>query len=136
MCLLLITTVALCACTQQDTDNPVQSSNAASQEQSISSTAPSEVSSQQKEVVVSIEPPDGWKPVNGSVLPAQYMKNTASFMVKEERFTGDTLNEVVDEALEIYSGSCHAVNGHFIMVAIMESEGKEKEIPLRYARFL
>lgn len=57
---------------------------------------------QERNVTIEITPPQGWQAVEGSVLPVQYMKNTASFMVKEEPFTSDTLDGVVDEALEIY----------------------------------
>ncbi|MDF2686594.1 MAG: hypothetical protein K0S55_1776 [Clostridia bacterium] len=42
--------------------------------------------------------PEGWEPVEGSVLPVQYMKNTASFMIKEEGFAGPTLDDVVKQA--------------------------------------
>lgn len=50
------------------------------------------------EIKISVSPPEGWEPVKGSVLQVQYMKNTASFMVKDENFTGKTLDEVVAEA--------------------------------------
>ena len=35
------------------------------------------------EVQITVTVPDGWEVVEGSVLPVQYMKNTASFMIKE-----------------------------------------------------
>lgn len=57
------------------------------------------------EVNISIVPPEGWEPVEGSVLQVQYLKGTASFMVKDENFSGDTLDAVVVEAKEIFTGS-------------------------------
>ncbi|HEX3028110.1 MAG TPA: hypothetical protein VHT34_02115 [Clostridia bacterium] len=66
-----------------------------------SSPAQSE-NEQERNVAIEITPPQGWQAMEGSVLPVHYMKNTASFMVKEEPFTSDTLDGVVDEALEIY----------------------------------
>lgn len=59
----------------------------------------------QGEVKVVITPPAGWNPVQGSVLPVQYLKNTASFMAKKENFTGKNIGDVVKEAKEIYSRS-------------------------------
>jgi len=57
------------------------------------------------EVTVEIVPPDGWDKVEGSILEVQYLKGTASFMVKPEAYTSDTLDGVVEEAKEIFSGS-------------------------------
>jgi len=54
-------------------------------------------------IKISITPPSGWQPVAGSVLPVQYLKNTASFMVKKETFSGKTLDDVVKEAKEAFS---------------------------------
>lgn len=50
------------------------------------------------EVSISVAMPEGWTPVEGSVLPAQYMKDTASFMIKQEAFSGPGLDEVVEQA--------------------------------------
>lgn len=49
--------------------------------------------------------PDGWTAITGSVLEYQFMKNTASFMMKTENFSGSTLDEVVAEAEEIFKSS-------------------------------
>lgn len=56
---------------------------------------------------IQITPPEGWKSVAGSPLEVQYLKGTASFMVKPERFSGASLDEVVTEAEEIYRKSFH-----------------------------
>lgn len=57
---------------------------------------------QPTEIDITVALPDGWKPVEGSVLEHQYMKNTASFMIKTENFSGDTLDDVVSEALDLF----------------------------------
>ena len=82
---------------------------------------------QQKEITIAVSPPDGWEPVEGSVLSVQYMKNTASFMVKEEPFTSSTLDDVVDEASEIYKNTFDdfAVLGDAESITIDNKEAKK-----------
>jgi hypothetical protein len=47
-------------------------------------------------VKITVVLPDGWEPVQGSVLEHQYMKNGASFMIKEEKdLNGESLSEAV-----------------------------------------
>lgn len=54
---------------------------------------------QQKKSDISVSLPDGWAKVEGSVLEHQYLKNGASFMIKEETaLNGKTLNEAVKTA--------------------------------------
>jgi predicted RNase H-like HicB family nuclease len=77
--------------TEGQTDNKINS-----EESQTSATIVPDT--QQKNIRIVVEPPTGWEPVTGSVLPVQYLKNTASFMVKEEPFQGKTLDEVVTEA--------------------------------------
>lgn len=52
------------------------------------------------EVTIEIKPPSGWNPVQGAVIPVQYMKTTASFMVKKEGLMAQakTLDDVIVEA--------------------------------------
>lgn len=52
---------------------------------------------------ITAQPPAGWEPVAGSVLPLQYMKNTSSFMAKIEGFNGKTLDDVVAQAKQAFS---------------------------------
>ena len=108
--LVLLLTTSLCACTAGGTaetpppavtDTPEMESNTVSSSEAPSQTAGSETG----EVTIQITPPEGWAPVAGSVLDVQYMKNTASFMVKAESFASDTLEAVVQEALGIYEGA-------------------------------
>jgi len=48
---------------------------------------------------VNVSLPEGWSKVEGSVLRHQYLKNGASFMVKEETsLNGKPLNDAVEEA--------------------------------------
>lgn len=52
---------------------------------------------------ISVTVPDGWAVVGGSILPAQYMKNTASFLAKEEpSFQSKDLAGVVAEAKSMF----------------------------------
>jgi len=55
------------------------------------------------EVEISVTLPEGWKKIEGSVLEHQYMKNTASFILKNESFTANDLNKIVDQAKEVYT---------------------------------
>lgn len=111
LCLTLLTLTLLCSCNAQGTNESKQTS--ANTPQAQSTTAPenqgtSESSSTSRaatsqEVSIKITPPEGWTPVEGSVLQVQYMKNTASFMVKAEPlFAGKTLDDVSAEAISIF----------------------------------
>jgi hypothetical protein len=107
--LAIIMAVSLCSCADNVSDSSAEpvlqaSGNAISDSQTESASGQSEATSLKK-ITIKVSPPEGWKPVEGSVLPVQYLKNTSSFMVKEENFTGDNLDSVVDEALGIYKKS-------------------------------
>jgi len=56
-------------------------------------------------VTVEITPPAGWESVAGSVLDVQYLKGTASFLVKPEELAGATLDEAVESAEAIYQNA-------------------------------
>ncbi|MEA4832910.1 MAG: hypothetical protein VB118_09900 [Oscillospiraceae bacterium] len=51
---------------------------------------------------IAVSLPEGWNKLEGSVLEHQYMKNTASLIIKEESFSKKTLDGIVDEANEIF----------------------------------
>ncbi len=51
-----------------------------------------------KTVSIKVNVPEGWTPVTGSVLQHQYMKGTASFMIKNESLLN---NKTVPEAVTI-----------------------------------
>jgi len=52
----------------------------------------------QNKLKITVSLPDGWSPVQGSVLEHQYMKETASFMIKEERSLGSrSLDDAISE---------------------------------------
>ena len=104
--LALIMTISLCACGQKETKEPVKASEPPSQSSDVTETdSPADTAPAQPEVgqpqqiVIEVTPPEGWKPVEGSVLPVQYVKNTASFMVKQEQVAGDTLAVLIDETI-------------------------------------
>jgi len=67
--------------------------------------APAEESAASEAAQITVTLPEGWARVEGSVLEHQYMKGTASFMLKPENYTGETLDDVVAEALEILGGA-------------------------------
>ena len=111
---VLIMAVSLCACGQTKSEPLPETSgtpgtSASKTEVEVSNSgANTDTASQDKQegvVEIEITPPDGWTPVEGSVLSVHYMKGTASFMVKEEPFDSATLDDVVNEALGIYQKS-------------------------------
>lgn len=56
-------------------------------------------------VRIEVTPPAGWEPVAGSVIPVQYLKGTASFMIKTENFEQETIDEAVSAAADIFRKS-------------------------------
>ena len=112
---VVIMTFSLYACGQKlpDTSGASGTSSPNTEAGNPSSTTNTDTGSQDKQagdVVVEITPPDGWTPVEGSVLPVHYMKGTASFMVKAEPFSKATLDDVVTEALGMYQKSFDNLN--------------------------
>jgi predicted small lipoprotein YifL len=110
--LIVMMVVSLCACGQKGSDSLSESSDipgaSASETETEAPGGDADAVSQDKQegaVTIEITPPDGWTRVEGSVLPVQYMKGTASFMVKAEPFSSATLDDVVNEALGIYQKS-------------------------------
>lgn len=109
--LILIMAISLCACGQKGSEpipgtSETSGASASKPEADASSgETGADTASQDKQegdVTIEITPPDGWTKNEGSVLPVHYMKGTGSFMVKAEPFESDTLDDVVNEALEIY----------------------------------
>lgn len=49
---------------------------------------------------ISVELPEGWTKNEDSILEHQYMKNTASFMIKSEAYESDTVDGIADEGTE------------------------------------
>lgn len=99
VCISLIFIVGLCSCgTQKASSDNKKTADEVQNSSNASDVSTSESQETPKEVKIVVSPPEGWNPVVGSVLPVQYMKNTASFMVKEEKFSSKTVNDVVKEA--------------------------------------
>lgn len=110
--IVIIMAVSLCACgkkesstSQKTYDSTSAVSSSSELANPLESTSVQTTEGQEQKITIEVSPPDGWQPVAGSVLSVQYMKNTVSFMVKEEKFTSSTLDEVVDAALEIYGNT-------------------------------
>lgn len=81
---LLLTFVQLTSCNKADDPNPANASH----------------------IKFNVSLPDGWEYVNGSVLEHQYLKGTASFMIKEETVLNNMqLNEAVEKAMEVIGSS-------------------------------
>jgi len=99
LCLILMITFS--ACSSQKT--PVENQKAGKGQASSAVQTESKSVTNKAEAKINIIPPSGWKPVEGSVLQVQYMKNTASFMVKSEPFSQKNIDEVVIEAKRIFS---------------------------------
>jgi uncharacterized lipoprotein YehR (DUF1307 family) len=93
LCLVMV--VSLCACGKDAEPD---------QTDKTSLTAATTSRAADSNTKISLELPEGWKAVEGSVLEHQYMKNTASLMIKNEAYTSDTLSGVADEAETILSG--------------------------------
>ncbi len=55
-----------------------------------------------KTVKPTVTVPEGWEPVEGSVLDFQYAKDTASFIMKTENFDSTNLEAVIPEAKAIF----------------------------------
>ncbi len=100
LCLSLILTIILGACSQSSTT----STKAPYSQTLASTTTPSKSTSAATSGVISVKitPPSGWKQNTESVLPVHYMKNTASFMVKIEKFSSKTVDGVVEEAKKAF----------------------------------
>lgn len=68
-------------------------------------TTPEDKNSSAKDVSVVISPPDGWERVDSLGFLVHYKNSGASFMVKEEPYSGKTLDDVVQQAKEIFEKS-------------------------------
>lgn len=110
LCILMLFTLCSCAAQNisEESSEPSGQSSSVSEQSSVtassgeSSSAPAATTG---DVQITIVPPAGWEPNTGSVLPVQYMKNTASFMVKEESFSETTIDDVVVAAKAIFESA-------------------------------
>lgn len=108
LCVLMLS-FSLCACGQKASPTaPESAPKTATPDSGDSADTSAAAAPQEKQeggVKIEVTLPEGWAKNEGSVLPVHYMKGTASFMAKEEPFSGATLDDVVKEALEIYQKS-------------------------------
>ncbi len=113
--LCIAMTLSLCSCNSQK-DTAATTKSAENTTAAAAAEATAEASAAQattaanspadSDIVISITPPDGWTPVEGTVLAAQYMKNTASFMVTHEVYFSSTdLDEIVTQAKGMFTDS-------------------------------
>ncbi len=97
LCVLIM--MFLGGCTEQGTTgNPKLPQNTASSGGQGNKTQPG-TSIPQKEIRVAVDLPQGWTPVEGSTLPAHYIKDgSAVFMVTKVGYSGDTIDAVTELA--------------------------------------
>ena len=106
LCALI--SVFACSCTQQETSSPINPPETNQQDaessESQNSSAQSETNTESKPMKLSVNLPNGWEAVEGSILPAHYMKNdSAVFMVMQQGYTGNTIDDVVEMAKDANS---------------------------------
>ncbi len=95
----------LTACSNQElTDHETVDSSSVNSSESIEDTA-NDIAESSSSPKISITLPEGWSSVDGSSLDVQYMKNSASFILKKESFSGKDLKSVDDEMMQIYTDS-------------------------------
>lgn len=99
MVLSLTLVLLLSAC---GTQKPTSKTKTPSKEAATADNTPV---TKKTDIKIGITPPAGWNPVADSVLQVQYMKKTASFMVKKEAFNSKSIDDVVKEAKEIFNSS-------------------------------
>lgn len=108
---IFILVVLLSACGQKEQEDSQGASGtfaSGSETEASSGETGAGTASQNKQegdVTIEITPPIGWTKNEDSAIPVHYMKDSASFMVKEEPFDSETLDDAVNEALEIYQKS-------------------------------
>ncbi len=133
LCLILIMIVTICGCGKKESTSSSKSSITPTVSASPikTDTASTNVDNntlvpekQGGDVTVDVTPPTGWTPVEGSVLPVQYMKVTASFMVKEEPLVGTTIDDAVNQALDIYK---QAFDGFKVLGQVESLKVDEKD---------
>lgn len=100
--LSLVLILSLSACGKKA---PLETTSTNNTQPQAPTTQDTSSSTDKKEVTIEIEPPTGWAPVEGSVIPVQYMKETTSFMVKAEPYQSKDLDGVVEEAKSIFEGA-------------------------------
>ncbi len=96
---ILVMTITQCAC---ETDN---NKNVDKTSDKIVDKIPDKTESKSGEVSITTSMPDGWEKNEESVLAVQYSKGTASFMVTDEPFSSKTLDEVVNDAADIFGNT-------------------------------
>jgi len=106
--ILLVSTTACTIKMPSGTDESSSNTKQGSSKSETSSEKSSSDNSEESSAVatgakVSVTVPDGWNPIEGTYVEAQYMKNTASFMIIKETFGTGSLDEVVATAKDALS---------------------------------
>ncbi|NCU27662.1 hypothetical protein EOM86_13255 [Candidatus Nomurabacteria bacterium] len=96
---------ALFSCDDKKTDEESKATSNAVVNSEDSTVSGSDNSNNSGTEKASVELPEGWTKNEDSVLEHHYMKNTASFMMKAESYSSDTIEGITDEAVAIFSSS-------------------------------
>ena len=88
---------------------PTDKSQGTSTDTSATNDATNTTDTQATSGTITAVVPEGWTKVEGSTIPVQYMKGTASFMAKTEYFKSTNLDDVVKEALAVFQESFNGV---------------------------
>lgn len=102
--MVFVVTVMLCACSQPSNET-TSTADAGSVTSNTSMQATPTVGEVTGNVTVDVVPPEGWEPMDNQYILVHYMKDTASFMIKEEGFYGDSLDSVVQQSIESLKGA-------------------------------
>ena len=103
-CLVFVLLFTPAGCSQ--TENETQPGTAAPE--AGETDVPKEVAAAEVQagtVSIEITPPEGWTKNEESVIPLHYLNGTASLMIKEEPYSGNTLDAVLTEALDMFGDS-------------------------------
>lgn len=107
---ILFSIILFAACGSQDSavdSTPPEDAAGSETSENVTETKPvsSEPGTPDGDLKVTVTAPDGWEFRETAGIPINYSKDGASFMIKEEPYSGNTLDEVVEQAKGIFEGS-------------------------------
>lgn len=104
ICIICIFSLSSCGKKAPEENNPQSNEPSVQIEQNSNEADPPAAEAPEKDATINITPPEGWSPVENSVLPVHFTKNTASFMVKAEPYQSRDLDGVVEECKAAFKG--------------------------------
>jgi hypothetical protein len=79
------------------------------EEKDITSTIQEEKQAEEKTEKITIDPPEGWEPVDTYDVSLHYAKETANFVIKTEKCDYDTLENISVKTKEVFSSTLENV---------------------------